>query len=181
MAKQVSTADIDKVIGQIGKLLDAREVFKELAEKHGKNIANVITGSAKAGIGPMNAQFAGYSESYKKAIARAGEIGVKAWLVGLGRRSKKGGMAGAMLDQSHFTIEPPADARGQAHMVYQARDDVMVYARVHQGSALGGANDTRGNIPPRPFLHFLSARNVQALWTGLRAVMQNRVSQVKHN
>ena len=123
-------------------------IHKRLAEDHGGPILDVVIGAAEAGGGPGDAAYKPYSKSYAQRIAKAG--GVKLWLRGISRSGRFGGM----LDREQFVWE--VDGEGRLWLVWEG-GPMGVYAAVHQGTAYGGADDSRGNIPPRPWLHFESS------------------------
>lgn len=197
MAKNVTDRDIDRVMRQLAGVVNERKVWEDLGKSHLRTIVTSMLSTAKAGIGPGNQPYDPYAPSYQKAIARAGEEATKKWLVGLGRKGQKttrggysktlggptkvGGQAGAMLDGKNFSVEPPK-SDGPAHMVWQDKggQGVLVYAQVHQGTAYGGKDHTRGQIPPRPFMHFENAQNARALFLALKATMDARVARVRN-
>ena len=140
----------------LAAVLDDRTIHKHLADRHGKEIVNAIIGTAKAGIGPGNAPFAPYSPAYRRRIEKAG--GTKFWLRGIDRRGRGGGM----LDPERFEVV--VDPEGGGAVEWQPADSRMAaYGPVHQGTRYGGENDTRGRIPPRPWLHFDNAANQAAV------------------
>jgi len=152
------------------QLLTPKRVHEHLAREHGRTVIQAVIGSAAAGIGPNDQPYAPYSESYQRQIDRVG--GQKRWLRGLGRRGRKTGMLDE--DRFHFEVRPD----GRLMLVWTAADaEMAAYAAVHQGAAWGGENDSRGRIPPRPWLHFANTRNERAAIEAYELTFEEMVAE----
>ena len=187
MGKRTTDRDIDRAFGEIGGILEPRGFFEDMGKSHTKTIVTAMLTTAKAGIGPGGQNYTPYKPSYQEQINKSGEGASKKWLVGLGRagqktrRRKMSGQAGAMLDERNFAIEPPA-GDGPAHMTWSdnSGQGVMVYAQVHQGTAHGGKDHTRGQIAARPFMHFENDLNRKALDDAALATARARTANLRN-
>lgn len=153
MPGRVTLKGFDDFERDLDRCLSTKVINSHLRDRHEKEIVNAVIGSAKAGIGPGDRVYPGYSESYQKQIDRAG--GAKLWLRGIG----KGGRQEGMLDPEHFAIV--VDAQGHAFLVWTAPDSRMgIYAEVHQeGLPIGRGGPRR----ERRWLHFENRANVNAV------------------
>lgn len=136
--------DFRKWQAQLMKAVDPATFHEKVQEKYLPEIVNAIVGSAKAGIGPENAQYAAYKPSYAATKAKG------KWQLWLS-------VSGDMLDPKRFSMVIHAST-GRAWLRWEG----PVHGAVHQGDEYGGASDTRGNIEPRPWFHFDNDANFAA-------------------
>lgn len=170
----IKRADLRRFNRDLDACLDRETINKHLADHHGKEIINAVIGSAKAGVGPGDSQYKPYSDSYKRQIARKG--GQKLWLRGLGRA----GRAAGMLDPKRFSFELAKAAA--LFLVWTAANVAMaIYGAVHQGSERGGQDHTKGDVPPRPWLHFENRANEAAVVKSYELTMDELVAQFNAN
>jgi len=154
--------DLAKYARGLESFLDADKVHKHAIVRHAKGVVNAVIGTAKAGIGPDNQPYKEYSESYKKQLgSRAGK---KLWLVG--------GEKPVMLDRKRFNWEIRRKT-GQLFLIWKG----PVYGPVHQGTEYGGADHTKGKIPPRPWMHFDTDAARAAVNKMYRSTMEERTAQ----
>ncbi|MCE5277197.1 MAG: hypothetical protein ABFD92_16840 [Planctomycetaceae bacterium] len=162
--------DVDRLTAKLKAMLDSGAVLEEFVKGSGETVTKVVIGSAKAGIGPDNQPYAPYSQSYQKKLQLSSSGGdFKRY----SRRAKSGPAYPAALAKLWLTLS--GDMLSPKRFTWQVQDKHLflvwkgpLWGPVHQGSAHGGASDTRGRIPPRPWLHFANSRNANAVITGLR-------------
>ena len=196
---------LTELMRDLEKFCSRKAIHEHLAEHNGETLIRVVISSAEAGIGPGNKPYPPYSESYAQQIGlrpRTGRsagwsrksaqsslatgkggnarlhkaigAGNKRWLRGVGNTGQSGGM----LDAANFRFE--TEESGALWLVWDGPADQAVYARVHQGSGTGegGQDHTKGQIPPRPFLHFENSANIAALITAYRQTIEQMAAQV---
>jgi len=157
MAKVEQSKEFRKWFKNIRKLVDRKTVSEAIKKSPaGKELINVIIAQAKAGLGPMQQQYANYSPEYAKRKGKAGQKGVPFWLRGVGNT----GRAGGMLDPANFDYE--IGASGALFLVWTPKVDPKTanYANVHQ---MGNAT-----TPMRKWMHVrnvASAKAVTKLYT----------------
>ena len=168
MSKAEFTNQLHALERRLTAMLSKKVIHKHLVEHYGQEIINAIIGVAKSGIGPGDRPYQGYSESYKKQIAKHG--GRKLFLRSIGEQGREGGM----LDPARFTYEISGD--GRLWLVWSAANNRMgVYAEVHnKGLRIG----PHGPSIKREWAHVESARANRAVVSAYNRTMNDLAAQV---
>lgn len=151
MAKVENTPEFKKFFSNLEKMTKPDVVLKTMrGSTQGENLINVVIGQARAGLGPMQSQYAPYSKKYGQQKDKAGQKGMPYWLRGVGNT----GRAGGMLDPNNFGYEMQGS---KLFLVWRPKVDSKTanYAAVH--------NDGNATTPMRKWMHVRSVPAARAV------------------
>jgi len=150
---------LDRFERNLDRLTDGNVILAHLAERHGGQVVQAIVGSTKAGVGPGAQPYAPYSPRYAKRFAGAAKL----WLFGVHGNEH-------MLDPARFSWGKPA--LESIDLLWSgATPRMAIYGPVHQGTDYGGRSHTKGQVPPRPWMHFDAPATRAAVGAALEATM----------
>ena len=145
-------------------------------ERKPGDVVRSLVKAARAGHGPNDEPYPGYSESYKQQIRRAG-AGQKFFLVGIGRTARYAHKRGGMLDYAHFHWMSPTD-RAIALRWSTTDDQMGAYAVAHnEGTATAGRSHNV-KIPARPWMHFEASQTWAAVEQWLKVAMDRVAAEL---
>ena len=164
-----------KTVGKaLDKLLSLKTMNEFASGRKGSNrdvdgycagVIRALVSSAQDGNGPGDSQYAAYSASYNKQIAKAGQAGSKRWLRGLGNTGIKGGMLG----RGRFATT--VDGSGKLWLVWTSdgSKEMDIYWKVHQ--------DGGPKCPARPWFHLNTVATTNALIQALNLAVEDAVAE----
>lgn len=164
--------------------LDRRKIARKFITVAGKHVIDSVIASAKLGIGPNDAPYPPWSESYLKQLQAVDEgdagqysrvLARKFWQTGKGgmQRAKKAAAAGMkqflyltgkMLDLKNFSWR--VWQTGTLALEWRAPDTrTGIYAEVHNNGLPIGRG---GPIKKRTFMHFTSSMTKRTVLMGFK-------------
>ena len=174
--------------------LQPETIHRRFREKKGKAIIDSVVGSAKDGLGPGDAKYPDYEDSYKEQLGLRQRTGKAAmWSrkrAGAFLATGKGGKArlhkaiaagnklwlwltGVMLAKANFSWEEPKG--DELTLKWTAPDEqVGIYAEVHNEGLPLGRNGPRKK---REFMHFETTRTLAAVDAGYEQALRELTAQ----
>ena len=162
---------------QVGKALDKLLSLKTMNEyasgrkgstrdKDGycDGVIRALVSSAQDGNGPGDNQYADYSASYNRQIAKAGQKGSKQWLRGLGNKGIKGGMLG----RERFATTIDGSGKLWLKWTSDGSTEMDIYWKVHQ--------DGGPKCPARPWFHLETVATTNALIQARKLAVEDAVA-----
>lgn len=161
MARSFRFKNLKQFEKELIKATDNKRIYEKFIELHGDEVIRQVIAAAKLGIGPGDKPYPGYSESYKKQIAKKG--GRKYYLRGIGSEGRSGGS----LDENNFSWEIRKD---RLWLVWKPPSkEAGIYMEVHNSGKPIGKGGPRKK---REFMHFLASGTRAAVESGFQDALE---------